>query len=403
MMTIKTTKKMVTSAILFSSLLGATIVSSVTSVTTANAAEVTTTAKASDTSSVKMLAKHSATATKQVAAVTVTQNIAYGVDWLKNTLDHASLDAWDAVALNQSGLSDAWTADDTDIDGLKATIIQNIEAGYSDGASLATKPQTTDYERDILGLLAAGYSPDQLTAVPSTTNDSTTDLVGLMVDGLTDGNPDVYALSYGIAALTSMKLESDDATYDDEIKTAINQLLALQGVDPTNNNEQTNSGYWKDSYGGITDVNGMVLQALAPYANGTSTVSDIDTATVKTAVTTAANAITSTENGFLQADGNIYDSNSLYGEANSSSNSMVLAGLTACGIELTDSTGSINDKIATAILTYQVAQGETDAGSFNWASDATYDRHLSTQEGVYGLDQYNNGSAKWLFDFTSTD
>lgn len=396
MMTIKTTKKMVTSAILFSSLLGATVVSSVTSVTTANAAEVTTTAKASDTSSVKMLAKHSTTATKQVAAVTVTQNIAYGVDWLKNTLDHASLDAWDAVALNQSGLSDAWTATDAENNttDLKSTIITNIEKGYSDGASLAENPQITDYEKDILGLLAAGYSVDQLTAVPSTTNDSTTDLVSLMIDGL-NGSPDVYALSYGIAALTSMKLANDnDPTYDENIATAMYALMDLRDSD---------TGYWTDQYGTIVDVNGMIFQSVAPYVTGKVNNDGVDAEVIKDTITETATAITSTENGFLQADGNIYDSNSLYGEANSSSNSMVLAGLAACGIELTDSTGSINDKIATAILTYQVAQGETDAGSFNWASDATYDRHLSTQEGVYGLDQYNNGSAKWLFDFTSTD
>lgn len=402
MMTIKTTKKMVTSAILFSSLLGATVVSSVTSVTTANAAEVTTTAKASDTSSVKMLAKHSATATKQVAQIDqtiITDSITKGVAWLK-TLDPATLTAWDAVALGQSGLTTKWDGTGTET-ALNTTIINNIHAAYPN----TTNPQPTDAERDLLGILAAGGKADSLTFTG--TDGSTIDLVAMTRAAMTDESADLFALAYGVMAMTSLKLETGSAEYDADIATAINSLLNMRA-----------DGYWTDQYQETSDPSSMVMQALAPYVTDqVSLTSDVDgslNAQILNNVTETADTLIASDmyhsgtNAEGQAVAHIYD-NTEYAEANSSSNAAFLTALVACGLTNKDKAGNtVTDVIAQGLLDYQVVSAtgsnvEADINSFNWTDATTYDRHLATQQGVYAMDQYQNGTSNWLFDFTNVE
>ncbi|WP_054659821.1 hypothetical protein [Secundilactobacillus kimchicus] len=118
---------------------------------------------------------------------------------------------------------------------------------------------------------------------------------------------------------------------------------------------------------------------------------------ITNAVNSAFNTITLIGgNGALQEDGNFKDPFVADAAVNSSSDAMLIAGLAACGTELPD------ESPLSALLSFQVLHG-TDAGSFNWTPEMTYDRQLSTQQAVYALDQYSysvDGKGS-IFDFTA--
>jgi hypothetical protein len=214
-------------------------------------------------------------------------------------------------------------------------------------------------------------------------------------------------------AMTSLKLETGSAEYDTDIETAIRALLDMETSQGT--------GYWTDQYDESSDPSSMIMQALAPYANGDVTLNtSVGTGTtlntnVATVVKNAATQLINSNMYHADTDTNgevvahIYDATE-YSEANSSSNAVFLSAMVACGLtDQEDGAGNVvTDVIAQGLLNYQVVAAtgnnvEADINSFNWADDATYDRHLATQQAVYALDQYQNGTSNWLFNFTNVD
>ncbi|KRL81836.1 hypothetical protein FC17_GL001506 [Secundilactobacillus paracollinoides DSM 15502 = JCM 11969] len=268
--------------------------------------------------------------------------ISAGVTWI-NDFDESQLNAWDALALVRSpeGISTE-----------KATAIyNNILALYP-----GTNHQVTDYERDIIGLVAIGEDP---------TNVNGTNLIQETIDGIADGQGDIYAVMYGLLALISADTKGI-GDYQSEIDTLTTRLINMQNSD----------GYWTDEYGYTLDVTGMVMQALGSY-QGT-----IDTST---SIFSAQGAV---QNILLQPDtGEFLDPEQGTDSINSSSDAMIIAGLAACDID-PDELGATVSPVD-ALLSYQVPEGETDAGSFNWQPALTYSRQSATQEAVYTLDQFD--------------
>ncbi len=286
-------------------------------------------------------------------------SISDGTAWI-NALAADQLDAWDALALVRSstGLTD------TQKDAIHTT----IENNYATGATHSN----TDYARDVIGLVAIGVDP--------TTEINGTDLLSEVYTAATNSDADIYTITDGILALTAAQGYVDNTS---EINELIPNLIQMQ--------TEQGTGFFTDEYGYTIDTTGMALQALAPYFNKGN-------ASVDNAVNIAAEALGST----VQDDGNFKDPLNDTAEVNSSSDAMAITGLAACGFDPENYTTDVSP--IDALLSYQVAQGQTDAGSFNWTTDLTYSRQMSTQQAVYALDQYDflkNNKTGSIFDFVT--
>ncbi|KRK47271.1 hypothetical protein FC96_GL000541 [Secundilactobacillus kimchicus JCM 15530] len=287
------------------------------------------------------------------------------VNWINTQVAAEKLTGWDALALVRSstGITDAQ----------KTQIQTNIETNYADPS---TQHQPTDYARDVIGLICVGADP---------TNVNGQNLVQEAVTNGIAADADVYAVTYGLIAATAAQSSNLGNVQTADLQIMVTNLLGMQ-------NSET--GYWTDQYGYTLDTTGMALQALALYLGN----SEFDTdGRITNAVNSAFNTITLIGgNGALQEDGNFKDPFVADAAVNSSSDAMLIAGLAACGTELPD------ESPLSALLSFQVLHG-TDAGSFNWTPEMTYDRQLSTQQAVYALDQYSysvDGKGS-IFDFTA--
>lgn len=286
-------------------------------------------------------------------------SISDGTAWI-NTLAADQLDAWDALALVRSstGLTD----------NQKDAIHTTIENNYATGATHSN----TDYARDVIGLVAIGVDP--------TTEINGTNLLSEVYTAATNSDADIYTITDGILALTAAQGYVDNTSEINELITNLIQMQTEQGT-----------GFFTDEYGYTIDTTGMALQALAPYFNKGN-------ASVDNAVNIAAEALGST----VQDDGNFKDPLNDTADVNSSSDAMAITGLAACGFDPENYTTDVSP--IDALLSYQVAQGQTDAGSFNWTTDLTYSRQMSTQQAVYALDQYDflkNNKTGSIFDFVT--
>lgn len=286
-------------------------------------------------------------------------SISDGTAWI-NTLAADQLDAWDALALVRSstGLTD----------NQKDAIHTTIENNYATGATHSN----TDYARDVIGLVAIGVDP--------TTEINGTDLLSEVYTAATNSDADIYTITDGILALTAAQGYVDNTSEINELITNLIQMQTEQGT-----------GFFTDEYGYTIDTTGMALQALAPYFNKGN-------ASVDNAVNIAAEALGST----VQDDGDFKDPLNDTADVNSSSDAMAITGLAACGFDPENYTTDVSP--IDALLSYQVAQGQTDAGSFNWTTDLTYSRQMSSQQAVYALDQYDflkNNKTGSIFDFVT--
>lgn len=365
------TRKMMYSFLLFSSIFGFTVVGNTQAqAKDATATETTAVAKnvkATNLDSDKAVFTTSVKSINQVVeandyATAITQ----GVNWISTQVAAEKLTGWDALAMVRSstGITDAQ----------KTQIQTNIEANYAD--SSATH-QATDYARDVIGMVAIGADPTSVNG-QNLVQEAVT--MGIAADA------DVYAVTYGLLAATAANTSGVGGVQTADIQIMITKLLEFQS--------QT-TGYWTDTYGYTLDTTGMALQALATYMGGT-----YDTnSRITNAVNNAVDVITGDDaNSALQDDGNFKDPFNATADVNSSSNAMLITGLAATG---TDFTFLSADPIE-ALLTYQVLEG-SDIGSFNWTSAQTYDRQMSTEQAVYALDQYdyNVNDRGSIFDFSS--
>lgn len=366
------TRKMMYSFLLFSSIFGFTVVGNSQAQAKDNAPTETTAVaknvKATNLDSDKAVFTTSVKSINQVVeANDYATAITEGVNWISTQVAAEKLSAWDALALVRSseGIKDEQ----------KAQIQANIEANYADPNATHQK---TDFARDVIGLTAIGVNP--------------TDVNGqnLVQEAVTNGiaaDADVYAVTYGLIAATVAQTSGVGGVQEADIQIMINKLLSMQS---------TNNSYWTDQYGYTLDTTGMAMQALATYIGNTG----YDTNNkITNAVFAAFNAITGDDdkgNAALQDDGNFKDPFNTTADINSSSDAMLISGMSACGLDVSDAS-------VEALLAYQVLDG-TDAGSFDWTSALTYDRQLSTQQAVYALDQYDYAQTDRgsIFDFSNS-
>lgn len=366
------TRKMMYSFLLFSSIFGFTVASNSQAQAKDNTPTETTAVaknvKATNLDSDKAVFTTSVKSINQVVeandyATAITQ----GVNWISTQVAAEKLTGWDALALVRSstGITDAQ----------KTQIQTNIEANYADPNATH---QATDNARDVIGMTAIGADPTSVNGQ------------NLVQEAVTMGiaaNADIYAVTYGLIAATVAQTSGVGGVQTADVQIMINKLLSMQSED---------NGYWTDQYGYTLDTTGMAMQALATYIGSSY---DNNNEQITSAVQIAADAITGDDgngNAALQTDGNFKDPFNNTADINSSSDAMLIAGLSACGQDVSDD--SIN-----ALLAYQVLEG-TDTGSFDWTSAMTYDRQLSTQQAVYALDQYdytqtNRGS---IFNFSNS-
>ncbi|MBT9672393.1 hypothetical protein GPK34_10140 [Secundilactobacillus kimchicus] len=295
--------------------------------------------------------------------------ITQGVNWINTQVAAEKLTGWDALALVRSstGITDAQ----------KTQIQTNIETNYADPS---TQHQPTDYARDVIGLICVGADP---------TNVNGQNLVQEAVTNGIAADADVYAVTYGLIAATAAQSSGAGNVQTADLQIMVTNLLGMQ-------NSET--GYWTDSYGYSLDTTGMALQALALYLGSSEFDAD---GHITDAVNSAVNTISLIgDNGALQDDGNFKDPFVTDAAVNSSSDATLIAGLSACNKNVTD-LGMIDNPI-NALLSYQVTEGEA-MGSFDWTSEITYDRQLSTQQAVYALDQfsYTQAGKGSIYDFTA--
>lgn len=366
------TRKMMYSFLLFSSIFGFTVVGNSEEQAKDNTSTETTAVaknvKATNLDSDKAVFTTSVKSINQVVeandyATAITQ----GVNWLSTKVAAEKLTGWDALAMVRSstGITDAQ----------KTQIQTNIEANYADPNATH---QATDYARDVIGLTAIGADPTSVNG-QNLVQEAVT--MGIATDA------DVYAATYGLLAATAANTSGVGGVQTADIQIMITKLLGMQSAD---------NGYWTDQYGYTLDTTGQALQALATYMGSTTYDANKQ---ITNAVQTATDAITGDDfngNAALQSDGNFKDPFNDTADVNSSSDAMLIAGLSACGQDVSDD--SIN-----ALLAYQVLEG-TDTGSFDWTSAMTYDRQLSTQQAVYSLDQYDYAQTKRgsIFNFSDS-
>lgn len=358
------TLKMTFSFLLFSSIFGFTVLGNTqaqaTETPTAVAQNVKTSAAkepATFTTSVKSI-------NQVVQADDYATAITQGVNWINTQVAAEKLTGWDALALVRSstGITDAQ----------KAQIKTNIETNYADSS---TQHQPTDYARDVIGLICVGADP---------TNVNGQNLVQEAVTNGIAANADIYAVTYGLIAATAAQSSHLGNVQTADLQIMVTNLLGMQN---------SGTGYWTDSYGYSLDTTGMALQALALYIDN---VEFNTNGRITNAVNAATDAVTRIgDGGALQNDGNFKDPFATDAAVNSSSDAMLIAGLVASDQELPGSSLG-------AFLSFQVIDG-IDAGSFNWTSEMTYDRQLSTQQAVYALNQYSysaDGKGS-IFDFSA--
>lgn len=216
------TRKMMYSFLLFSSIFGFTVAGNsqaqakdnTATETTAIAKNVKTTSLDSDkavfTTSVKSI-------NQVVEANDYATAITQGVNWISTKVAAEKLTGWDALALVRSstGITDAQ----------KTQIQTNIEANYADPNATH---QATDYARDVIGLTAIGADPTSVNG-QNLVQEAVT--MGIATDA------DVYAATYGLLAATAANTSGVGGVQTADIQIMITKLLGMQSAD---------NGYWTD-------------------------------------------------------------------------------------------------------------------------------------------------------------
>lgn len=261
-----------------------------------------------------------------------------GSNWI---IQQNAWDSWNALAVSRSP------------QGLTAQQKSAIFDAIKGDVDAAQKPSAGTLARTIVGSIAIGQDP---------TNFNGQNLVELLSAKITDkGTGNIYSDGPALYALSSKD-------YSDASRAAIKKLI------PAILNQQKDTGEW-DSWGAM-DLTGFMLQGLAMNRSYPG---------VNDAIKRAVNKITADyynpETGdFTEA------ASSSYKIPNANSEAMLVAGLSACGIDVGKGLGENGTGTSpiTAILRFQ----QTD-GSFYWQMDQKGAVGMATEQVIYALDQYD--------------
>ncbi len=265
-----------------------------------------------------------------------------GASYIKTKTKKSDLDAWDALAVKRSpyGMSSA----------AKAVFKKELAANFKD---LGGHYAAVDYERSMIGALSIGSNPEKYEGV---------NLVSGIIKTGPSSNTGITGKIWGIIALSSKNYGSKSNA---AVKTMVSQVVKAQN---------SQGGWAISGTSSDVDVTGMALMALSMRKSYSG---------VKTAISKAESVLKN--KAYQKSTGDFLISSSFTKKANSNSDAMALAGLSAAGVN-TDTTYKGTNSVTPV---KRLMKFQKSTGQFRWLLNSnTGALHMSTQQGVYALEQY---------------
>ncbi|ANZ60476.1 prenyltransferase/squalene oxidase repeat-containing protein [Secundilactobacillus paracollinoides] len=271
-----------------------------------------------------------------------TKAINAGASYIKTKTTKSDLDAWDALAVKRSPYGMSSKA--------KAVFKKELAAHFK---SLDGHYSAVDYERSMIGALSIGSNPEKY---------ESTNLVSGIIKTAPKSNAGINGKIWGIIALSSKNYGSKSNA---AVKTLVSQVVKAQN----------SAGGWAISgTASDVDVTGMALMALSMHKSYSG---------VKTAISKATSLL---KNKAYQKSGDFIIASAFTTKANSDSNAMALAGLSAAGVNTDTYKGTSSITPVKRLMKFQKSTGQ-----FRWLWNSnTGALHMSTQQATYALEQYRN-------------
>lgn len=276
------------------------------------------------------------------AARSYTKSIDSSVSYIKGHTKKSDLNAWDALAVRRSPAGMSSSTKKVFAKSL-AGQVKNLHGHYS----------ATDYERTLIGAVSLGYNPTKYEGK---------NLVSGIIKTAPKSNSGITAKIFGIIALSTKNYGSkSNAT----VKTLVSQVVKAQN----------SKGGWEISgHTSDVDVTGMALMALGMHKSYSG---------VNTAISKAVKLLEGT--AFSKSTGDFVIAGSFSKKANSDSDALAIAGLSAVGVNPEKLKAKHGVTPVKRLIKYQKSSGQ-----YRWLMGSnTGSLQMSTQQAAYSLEQYS--------------
>lgn len=278
----------------------------------------------------------------KAASSSYTKSINSSVSYIKGHTKKSDLDCWDALAVKRSPAGMSSSA--------KKVFAKSLAGQFKD---LQGHYAATDYERTLIGAVSLGYNPTKYQGK---------NLVSGIIKTAPKSNSGITAKIFGIIALSTKNYGSkSNAT----VKTLVSQVVKAQ---------DSKGGWEINGKTSDVDVTGMALMALGMHKSYSG---------VNTAISKGVKLLE--DKAFSKSTGDFVISGSFSKKANSNSDALAIAGLSAVGVnpeKLKTKSGVTPVK---RLIKYQKSSGQ-----YRWfMSKNSGSLHMATQQAAYGLEQYS--------------
>lgn len=271
-------------------------------------------------------------------------SIKSGANFIAYHTSKKTLDSWDALAVKRSpqGMKKA----------TRQAMVKSIQSQFKD---LQGHYAATDYERNVIGAVSLGKNPRKFMGE---------NLINGVIKTAPAKTAGINSKIFGIIALSTKN-------YGPKSKKVISQLLS-QVIKAQN----SDGGWSLMGTKSDLDITGMALMALGMHRTTTG---------AQAAINRAVSMMS--KQAFRKSTGAFVLASAYTNKENSNSQAMVIAGLSACGINVEKQfKGSHGVTPIKRLIKFQKKSGQ-----FRWLLNSNKGAlNMSTQQAVYAMEQYHN-------------